>query len=105
MLELKSKHLEIIKEILKKYVPEMTVLAYGSRVTGQSHPGSDLDLVVINPQNISLPLKNLTALRAAFTESNLPFIVDVHDWAMIPELFRNNIKKNHHLLFGEQVKI
>ena len=45
-LFLRDKDLILIKEILKSYVPDYVVLAYGSRVNGTAHSASDLDLVI-----------------------------------------------------------
>jgi predicted nucleotidyltransferase len=93
MLDLKPEYLKIVKEILLAYVPNSTVWAYGSRVNGHAHEGSDLDLVVINPQDSTVSHKNISALREAFSESNLPILVDVVDWAQIPGEFQEEIKQ------------
>lgn len=92
MLDLKAEYLTIIKMLLKKYVPGMTVWAYGSRVSGKSHPGSDLDLVVINPAAAAV---NLSQLKTALSESDLPITVDVLDWSTIPESFQQEIQRNY----------
>jgi predicted nucleotidyltransferase len=95
MLDLEAKHLTIIRTLLTQYAPHMTVWAYGSRVNGQGHAGSDLDLVIINPHNPNEPQKKLTELREALHDSNLPMNVDIHDWARIPEDFRTEIQKQY----------
>ena len=46
MMNLKEKHLQILLEIFEGYCPKAEIWAYGSRVYGDSHSGSDLDLVV-----------------------------------------------------------
>lgn len=99
MINLEQKHLQIILQLLEKYVPTMIVWAYGSRVNGLGHEGSDLDLVVINPNNKTLVQTNLHALREAFSESNLPFSVDVLDWAQIPDSFQQEIQKKYVVLY------
>jgi len=101
MLDLKSAHLKLVQQILMRYVPDMTVWAYGSRTNGQSHEGSDLDLVVLNPHNPSLAQTNLDKLRDAFRESPLPILVDILDWARTPASFQNEIKKSHIAIFGK----
>lgn len=98
MIDLKPEHLAIIQNILATHVPEKIIWAYGSRISGKSHGGSDLDLVVINPSDPSLLQDNLPALRAAFSDSNLPFLVDILDWANIPDTFRQEIKRNHAIV-------
>ena len=67
--------------------------AYGSRVNGTAYEGSDLDLFVRNPAGLDIPSLDLAALRQAFAESNLPILVDVLDWARIPESFRLEISR------------
>jgi predicted nucleotidyltransferase len=60
-------------------------------VNGTAHEGSDLDLVVRNPADLSHPQPDMSELREAFSESNLPILVDLLDWARIPESFRQEI--------------
>lgn len=91
MLDLRPEWLEIVRQLLALHVPDAEVLAYGSRVQGAAHQGSDLDLVVRNPFDEAKPQPNLSSLQRGFSESNLPILVDVLDWAMIPETFRSEI--------------
>ena len=35
------------------------------------------------------------ALREAFEESDIPIIVDEHDWATLPESFHREIQRNY----------
>jgi uncharacterized protein len=67
-----------------------------SRVNGVSHPGSDLDLVVIGKEK--LPWQLMARLKGAFEESDLPFTVDLLDWHAIPENFRKSIQGKHEVL-------
>ncbi len=92
-LDLRPEWLAIIHHILATYLPEAEVLAYGSRVTGTAHGGSDLDLVVRNPHTPMIPAHNLGEVRDAFSESNLPVLVDILDWARIPDSFREEIER------------
>jgi uncharacterized protein len=94
-LNLKPDHLRLLLEILKLHAPEAEVWAYGSRVNGSGHDGSDLDLVVRNPAGLSQSQKQLYLLRDALSESNLPMLVDVLDWARLPEDFRREIEREH----------
>jgi len=97
-LNLKSNYLRLLLDVLNTYVPEAEVWAYGSRVNGGGHDGSDLDLVVRNPSGLDQPQKQLGALREALSESNLPMLVDVLDWARIPEDFRREIERQHEIV-------
>jgi predicted nucleotidyltransferase len=91
-LDLRPEWLDIIRRIFAVHLPEVEVIAYGSRVSGTAHGGSDLDLVVRNRNNPLLPTGNLGAVRDAFSESNLPILVDIQDWARIPDGFREEIE-------------
>ncbi|OGU06822.1 MAG: hypothetical protein A2075_07060 [Geobacteraceae bacterium GWC2_58_44] len=91
MLDLRPEWLETVRRLIAAHIPDAEVWAYGSRVQGTSHDGSDLDLVVRNPSDPSRPQANFSELREALSESNLPILVDLQDWARIPEGFRREI--------------
>jgi predicted nucleotidyltransferase len=97
-LDLPPRYLAMVEAILRAHAPNAEVWAYGSRVTGQAYPASDLDLVVRNPANLEQETSGLSRLRAAFTESNVPIRVEVHDWARLPDSFRREIEVRHSLL-------
>lgn len=92
MIDIEEQYLNIIKTILDTYFPQHEVWAFGSRVIGQSHDGSDLDLVVVSKIAPEISI-DLSAIKAAFSESNLPMMIDIIDWAAIPESFRERIKQ------------
>jgi predicted nucleotidyltransferase len=94
-LNLKPNHLGMLLDILQTHAPGAEVWAYGSRVNGQGHDGSDLDLVLRNPASLDQPQRQLPALRAALSDSNLPMLVDVLDWARLPESFRREIERQY----------
>ena len=66
------------------------VRAFGSRVTGKVKPFSDLDLAVMGSE--PLPASILADLKDAFSESDLPFKVDIVDWAETQDNFRSIIE-------------
>lgn len=70
-LQLEEKHLNIVKKILGKY--PYRFYAYGSRVKGTARKYSDLDLCYQE----EVPLSVISQLREEFTESNLPFEVEL----------------------------
>lgn len=80
----------IVSDILRRYVPAHEVWAFGSRAKRTAKPYSDLDLAIITDQPLSLEVA--AALRGAFSESELPWKVDVVDWATVDESFRNIIR-------------
>nr|EES51714.1 MAG: DNA polymerase, beta domain protein region [Leptospirillum ferrodiazotrophum] len=90
-LDVRPDHLKIVQDILSAHVPDREVWAFGSRVTGKATETSDLDLTIIG--ETPLDFETLAALRDAFSESRLPYKVDVVDWATISETFREIILK------------
>lgn len=94
-IDLKPNYLTQVKAILKQNASELEVWAYGSRVNGNCHEASDLDLVVRNPVNPHKSIDYLPQLKQAFIDSNLPFFVDLMDWACLPESYQQEIKKRH----------
>lgn len=97
MLEMliREKDRQAIIEILNKVQEPFEVWAYGSRVLGTAHEGSDLDLVVRTPNLEPLASKTLNALREAIRESNIPIWVELHDWARLPDSFQKNIEARY----------
>jgi predicted nucleotidyltransferase len=86
MIDLDPKHLETIQEILREHVPACKVLAFGSRVTGKAHRFSDLDLALVCETPIDRRL--IESLKEVFSESDLPFMVDILDYNSLSESFR-----------------
>ncbi len=99
-LQLLPRHLEMVRQILGRHVADAEVWAYGSRVAGDSYEASDLDLVLRTPTAPEQPDLRLGALREAFVDSNLPIIVQVVDWARIPEAFRREIEAGYVVVQG-----
>lgn len=93
-LQLASEHLDELRRLLRRHLPDAEVWAYGSRVKGQAHEGSDLDLAV---RQEGRPVE-LGPLREALTQSGLPMLVELHDWASLPEAFRQEIRQRHVVL-------
>lgn len=94
-LRLSARHLSLLRALLAEHVPEAQVWAYGSRVTGHAHEGSDLDLVVRNPANLAAETPNWADLQDALRDSDLPMLMDIHDWAHLPEAFHRNIERDY----------
>ncbi len=99
-LDLAPAHLEVARRLLAAHVPGVEVWAYGSRVKGTNHEGSDLDLVLRDPADLPVEHRRLLTLRSAFAESDLPILVDVLDWPRLPKDFRNDIEGAHVVLQG-----
>jgi predicted nucleotidyltransferase len=74
------------------------VWAFGSRVNGRSHDGSDLDLVLRSETLGPLEPGKMGRLAEAFRESNIPFLIEAHDWARLPKSFHAEIERDYVLL-------
>lgn len=94
-IDLTSAQFKMVTDILDRYVPDMEVWAYGSRVKWTSHPASDLDLVVFAS---SEQTARVSRLKEAFEQSNLPLVVDIHIWDRLPDHFREQIAKDYMVL-------
>jgi len=86
---------EILYSLLSRYLPNTTVWAYGSRAVGNALPWSDLDLVVFTKVNQEY---QLSLLKEALEESNLPFRIDLLEWDWLPDDFKANIEASHTVL-------
>lgn len=94
-LDLPGRYLALLRVLLKTHVSDAEVWAYGSRVSGDAHDASDLDLVLRNPADLTRPQKNLPEFKEALSESDIPILVDVLDWARLPESFRARIENKY----------
>lgn len=100
MINITDEQKQIVLHILNYYVPDSLVLAFGSRVRGDFRKYSDLDLLVIGADKLSI--NEWGELVEAFQESELPFRVDVVDGHTVSVEFRQEILKNHVVLKGRE---
>jgi len=94
MIQLETRYLTMVHNILQHWVPNFEVWAFGSRVHKRGlKPFSDLDLALITKQ----PLDNSRygMIKEAFVESDLPFRVDIVDWSLLNDSFKTIILKEH----------
>ena len=97
-LDLPRRYRDQIEALLCEHVPGVEVWAYGSRVNGRSHEGSDLDLVLRGPDLQRIDSGQLMDLTEALEESNVPILVQTHDWARLPERFHREIEREYVML-------
>ena len=90
-LDLPERDRKEVARILNTTAPGIEVWVYGSRINGTSYKMSDLDLVLRGRDLEPIDVPILAAVRNAFSESNIPILVDVLDWAQIPESFRQEV--------------
>ncbi|MDE0065667.1 MAG: nucleotidyltransferase domain-containing protein [Acidimicrobiaceae bacterium] len=94
-LDLRSPYRQQIEELLSRHLPGVEVWAYGSRVKGESHDTSDLDLVLRGPGLQEISAERIFDLKDALTESNIPILVEVFDWSTLPDSFHREIEKRY----------
>ena len=80
----------VLREVLRQVLPDAEVWAFGSRARGTAKPFSDLDLVILSAEPLSLGA--LAELNHALEASDLTIRVDVVDWADASEAFRRIIE-------------
>ena len=97
-LHLSPRHCEEIEALLHKHLPDVEVWAYGSRVNGRSHDGSDLDLVLRGPKLAEIDTSRIVDFIEALQDSTIPFLVEARDWARLPESFHREIECEHVVL-------
>ncbi len=95
-LNIKPEHYKMLTEIFDNYCPQAEIWAYGSRLNGDSHEGSDLDLVVKSFGEPNLQLENLKSL---LSDSNIPFLIDINEFDKLPKSFQEEITKNYAIIY------
>jgi len=94
-IDISAEQRQILLDLLSKYLANAQVWAFGSRVKWTTRSNSDLDLVVFSsPEQDS----QVSALKEALEESNLPFRVDLLVWDKLPENFQRNIEEGYVVL-------
>ena len=101
-LHLLPRHREKLASLLRQHLLGVEVWAYGSRVNGQSHDSSDLDLVLRGPDLQEIPTGRLADFREALRESTIPFLVEARDWARLPERFQREIEREYVMVAGKE---
>lgn len=92
LVDLRSDHWKIIRDLLQVHVPDRKVLAFGSRATWTAKEYSDLDLAVLGDEPLAHEV--FAALSEGFRESDLPFKVDLVDWSQLDEKLRRAIQRD-----------
>ena len=95
-LFIKQRYFDMLINIFRNYCPKAEIWAYGSRIKNEAHDGSDLDLVV---KSFNSDEKYLFELKEILQESNIPFIVDIHEFDKLPQSFRDEILKDYVKIF------
>ncbi|GAO35004.1 hypothetical protein SCT_0384 [Sulfuricella sp. T08] len=92
LLDIRPDYLQIVQDILQKHVPQYEVWAFGSRAKWTAKEYSDLDLCVVSDKPLSFSV--LGAIGDDFSNSDLPWKVDIVDWATTSASFRKIIERD-----------
>jgi len=95
-LFIKQKYLDELISIFDKHCPKAEVWAYGSRVNGNCHEGSDLDLAIKNLDKCGI---YLFELKEVLRNSNIPFLIDIVEFEKIPQYFQTEILKKYVIVY------
>jgi uncharacterized protein len=89
-IELRAEDRRLVLQILAANLPPRSkVWVFGSRATRRARRYSDLDLAI--DAGRCLTLDETARLAEAFSDSDLPYRVDVVDWQAIDDRFRQAI--------------
>lgn len=91
-IDIRPDYWVVVQGILRRHVPEYEVWAFGSRAKWTAKEYSDLDLAIVSDHPV--PLKVIAALADDFSESSLPWKVDVVDWATVSDEFQKIIERD-----------
>jgi uncharacterized protein len=97
---LRNKDKEKLIAIFSVLDLKFEVWAYGSRVNGDAHEGSDLDLAIRNHHLQKIPIDVYIDLKDKIQQSTIPIVVELFDWARLPQSFQRNIEARHEVLFS-----
>jgi predicted nucleotidyltransferase len=89
MIDLDPENRCLVVEILRRHVPGVDVYAFGSRVNGRARPYSDLDLLLKAP----VTEDQMESIKNAFSESDLPILIDLVQEEGLSEEFKHNMGK------------
>ena len=97
MFGLEERHLNFIKETLKKHIPNPNAKFYifGSRAKDEHREYSDVD-IAIDSSDLTSTIKS--RLEIEFENSTFPYEVDIIDLNNIKESFKNLIQDDLVLL-------
>lgn len=72
-----ANHKTQVAQIIRGYLPNVRIWAFGSRVRGEAKPTSDLDIAVEMHEKIDLAV--MAKIREALAETDIPYQIDLVD--------------------------
>jgi len=101
MIDIRDKDHKSLCDIANEcFTTAIEIWAYGSRVNGESHDASDLDIVIRTVDFTPLAINEFIDFKEQLQASNIPIIIQVMDWNRIPKSFHGNILKNHKVIYS-----
>lgn len=91
MIQLSVAHQQIVRKILSDQLKDHRVYFFGSRVKNSANKYSDLDICLDGP---SLSFSEISALKDAFSESDLPYFVDIVQKQSMDDSFYSLVKED-----------
>ena len=89
-IDLPEDHRWLVLNVLRAHLPPRTkAWVFGSRATGRARRYSDLDLAIDAGRRLTLD--EIAGLAEAFSDSDLPYRVDLVDWHDINDRWRQTI--------------
>lgn len=90
-LDVTPEQWQIVRRILRELAPAVRVWAFGSRATGEAKTYSDLDIALVDETS---DVDRRVSLAEAFSLSDLPWKVDIVEWATTSPRFRAIIERD-----------
>ena len=91
---------QLLKFAAQAFKTPIEIWAYGSRVDGTAHETSDLDLVLRKKDLSPIDIQEISDFEELVKESNIPILVQIFDWARLPQSFHKSILKKYVVLFS-----
>lgn len=91
-MSLNRNYLNIITSVISEVIPDGEIFLFGSFARGCERSYSDLDIAVRASSKI--PFEKMLMLHHLFSESNLPYFVDIVDLRSVSEGFSLSIEKD-----------
>ena len=91
MIQLSAKHQGIVEGVIKEQLTTQKVFVFGSRAKNEARQFSDLDLCIAGEK---LSFSQMVKLKNAFTESDLPYFVDILQEQNLSKKMFESIKKD-----------
>ena len=84
-----DEQLQAILKCIQLHLPAVTIYAFGSRVNGKPRKYSDLDLALDMKRSINL--FEISKIKEAISETDLPISVDLIDYRSVSSEFKKII--------------